>query len=130
MDNDKQQPSGSTSKRKKKNRRRRNKKDEILDFRKKAPSSTITNSRKAKKGKMSLTTSSQDYGGSLALPDKVSQREYESTGQFFRRLDRMVAKAKVEASLEARFDMNLKPSSDADQQNNSKQSDAPPTKKK
>lgn len=57
--------------------------------------------------KLSLATSSKDYGGNLELPEKVKQREYETTGQFFRRLDRLVAKAKVEASMESRFDMNL-----------------------
>lgn len=56
---------------------------------------------------MSLTTSSRDYGSNLGLPDKIEQREFETTGQFFRRLDRLVAKARVEANLEARFDMTL-----------------------
>lgn len=63
---------------------------------------------KSKKGKISLTTGHKDYGCNLGLPEKVSQRDYESTGQFFRRLDRLAAKAKVEASLEARFDMTLR----------------------
>lgn len=40
-------------------------------------------------------------------PKKVKQRKFESTGQYFRRLDRLVAKAKAEASLETRFDVNL-----------------------
>lgn len=71
---------------KKVNRRRRGKKDVILDFRKKAKQPT-------------------DDGQKVA--DKVVQRKFETTGQYFRRLDRLVAKAKVEASLEARFDMTL-----------------------
>lgn len=52
-----------------------------------------------RRGRLSLATNSQDYGGSLGLPDKVVQREHETTGQFFRRLDRLVAKTKVEARL-------------------------------
>lgn len=65
--------------------------------------------RKAKsnRGKLSLSTSNRDYGGNLGLPEKVAQREHETTGQFFRRLDRLAAKAKVEASMESRFDMTL-----------------------
>jgi len=59
------------------------------------------------KGKLSITTSNKDYGGNLGLPDKVKQREFETTGQFFRRLDRLIAKAKVEASMESRFDITL-----------------------
>lgn len=62
---------------------------------------------KARAGKLSISTSSKDYAGNLGLPEKVSQREFESTGQFFRRLDRLVAKAKAEASVESRFDVNL-----------------------
>lgn len=65
---------------------------------------------KSNKGKLSLTTSNKDYGGNLGLPEKVSQREHETTGQFFRRLDRLAAKAKVEASMESRFDMTLRKS--------------------
>lgn len=62
---------------------------------------------RSRSSKLTLTTSNKDYGGKLGLPDQVAQGEFESTGQFFRRLDRLVAKAKVEASLESRFDMNL-----------------------
>lgn len=74
--------------------------DEESDFMKK---SKTRNSR----DKLSLTTSSKDYEGAISLPEKVSQREYETTSQFFRRLDRLAAKAKVEASMESRFDMTL-----------------------
>lgn len=72
--------------------------------------SNFKNKAKSNKGKLSLTTGTRDYGGNLALPEKVSQREHETTGQFFRRLDRLAAKAKVEASLESRFDMTLRKS--------------------
>lgn len=57
--------------------------------------------------KMSIPTNSKDYGGSLNIPEKVEQRKYETTGQFFARLNRMVAKAKVEANMGARFNVNL-----------------------
>lgn len=57
--------------------------------------------------KLNLSTGSKDYDGNVGLPEKVSQRKFESTGQFFRRLDRLVAKARVEANLETRFDMTL-----------------------
>lgn len=73
-----------------------------------APTISISR-RKAKsnRGKLSLSTSNKDYGGNLGLPEKVSQREHETTGQFFRRLDRLAAKAKVEASMESRFDISF-----------------------
>lgn len=61
----------------------------------------------SKPGKLSISTSSKDYAGNLGLPEKVSQREFESTSQFFRRLDRLVAKARAEASVESRFDVDL-----------------------
>ena len=66
-----------------------------------------------KKGKktgdrFTLSTSCKDYEGNLGLPEKVTQRQFESTGQFFGRLNRLVARAKVEANLETRFDMKLK----------------------
>lgn len=67
-----------------------------------------TRRRTKGKGKLSLKTSSKDYDGNLGLPEKVVQREFETTGQFLKRLDRLVAKAKVEASMETRFDMTLK----------------------
>lgn len=57
--------------------------------------------------KMSIPTNSKDYAGSLSIPEKVEQRKYETTGQFFARLNRMVAKAKVEANMGARFNVNL-----------------------
>lgn len=117
----------SKNKKKKLGRRRRGKKDVILDFSKGskrkvvanagadqdkvAPSMTTTSNIKKQarkvKGKLSLTTSSRDYDNQLGLPELVAQREYESTGQFFRRLDRLVAKAKVEASLDERFDTTV-----------------------
>lgn len=109
---------------KKPGRRRRNKKDVILDFSKRVISKSSKQSNtaagavagsskqakkrtKATKEKLSIPTGSKDYEGNIALPDQVAQREFESTGQFFRRLDRLVAKAKVEANMEARFDMTL-----------------------
>lgn len=111
---------------KKKGRRRRGKKDIILDFRKRAkPSKSCLSDQHGsdvgchqgtsdtlrpgasrsvgKRKKMSLATSSKDYGDNLGLPDKVTQRECETTGQFFRRLDRLVAKAKVEAAMDEKF---------------------------
>lgn len=63
--------------------------------------------KRKKDDRLSLRTSSQDYGSNLGLPDKIEQREFETTAQFFRRLDRLVAKARVEANLEARFDMTI-----------------------
>ena len=60
-----------------------------------------------KSNRFALLTGSKDYEGNLGLPEEVAQREYESTGQFFRRLDRLVAKARVEANLESRFDIKL-----------------------
>lgn len=62
---------------------------------------------KKTKGKLALKTGNKDYGGNLGLPEKIVQREFETTGQFFRRLDRLVAKAKVEANLDSRFDTTL-----------------------
>lgn len=101
------------TKTKKPGRRRRNKKDVILDFRKTTrnkrgqgdvapPLDTSKNNgqkeSRRKKGKIVITTGDNE---------RVVQREFETTGQFFRRIDRMVAKARVEANLETRFDMNL-----------------------
>lgn len=60
-----------------------------------------------KKNKLTLATASKDYEGAIGLPENVTQREFESTGQFFRRIDRLIAKAKVEASMESRFDIEL-----------------------
>lgn len=65
-------------------------------------------SRSSKRsGGLTLTTSSKDYDGNLGLPEKITQHDYETTGQFFRRLDRLVAQARVEANMEARFNMTL-----------------------
>lgn len=72
------------------------------------PPEKVKKSKRNKSGhKFTLSTSSKDYGGNLGLPEEITQREYESTGQFFRRLDRLVAKARVEANLETRFDVRL-----------------------
>lgn len=103
-------------KRKKKlGRRRRGKKDVILDFRKHPKQKVIPNAgadvvkvaKGKNKNKLTLTTSSKDYDGQIGLPEKVSQGDFETTGEFFRRIDRMVAKAKVEADLDIRFDTKV-----------------------
>lgn len=52
--------------------------------------------------KLSLKTNSHNDD----MPKKVAQRKYESTGEFMRRLDRMVAKAKAEANINDRFDLD------------------------
>lgn len=74
----------------------------MAEFRKKT-----TSKKGHKSGKIILTTSSKEYDGNLGLPEQIKQREFESTGQFFRRIDRLLAKARVEANLESRFDMTL-----------------------
>ena len=117
------QSASTSSSNKRKGRRRRNKKDIVLDFRKTGKkrndgqADVMTTAefyrresanKKSRKGKISLKTSSRDYDGTLGLPEEITQREFESTGQFFRRLDRLTAKARVEANLETRFDMTLK----------------------
>lgn len=107
-------------KNKKLGRRRRGKKDVILNLSKhpnrvaKAnfgadpPATKVANkTNKAKNKKLTLTTSSKDYDGQLGLPETVAQRDFETTGEFFRRLDRLVAKAKVEANLDERFDTKV-----------------------
>lgn len=70
---------------KKKGRRRRGKKDVILDFRKKPKPSDPTANRPTK---------------------TISKRKYETTGQYLRRLDRLAAKAKLEAAMDDKFDTN------------------------
>lgn len=102
-------------KKKKPGRRRRGKKDVILDFSKRAKSTKqLANEsngqesqQPATRNRISLATSRRDYEGNLGLPDKVVQREFETTGQFFRRLDRLAAKAKVEANIDERYQTNL-----------------------
>ena len=72
-------------------RRRRNKKDVILDLTKRrihrtnAPSDTHPPPQTS----------------------AVKKRKFETTGQYLRRIDRMVAIAKVEANLESRFDVTI-----------------------
>lgn len=88
------------------NRRKRKRKQVILDFSGNKNTDTDKNPKpkpKTKKNTISLTTSFNDYGGAIELPEKVAQRENETVGQFMRRLDRLVAKAKVEASIGSRF---------------------------
>lgn len=89
--------------------------------------------RKRKKqsgdGKMCLSTNSKDYSGAIDLPEKVSQREFETTGQFFRRLDRLVAKAKVEANMGARFDLDSTEKNERDRQRQLQQADKKPGRK-
>lgn len=132
----KSQDEGGKKKRKKKRGRRRGKKDVILNFAKttrqrtsnhgapndrdSSEAASMSNKNesppvdtkqhapiKIGKGKLSLKTSVQDYGGNLNLPANITQREYETTGQFLKRLNRLVAKAKVEANLDDRFDMDI-----------------------
>lgn len=135
MDHDSKSASASThqlnadggntkSKNRKPGRRRRGKKDVILNFSKHriakanfgadpplvktAAAATGHKANKANKNKkLTLTTSSKDYDGQLGLPETVAQRDFETTGEFFRRLDRLVAKAKVEANLDERFDTKV-----------------------
>lgn len=75
----------------------------------KASPDAATNKKRPRRtrGRLSLTTNSKDYAGTLDLPEQVCQRKYESTGQFIARLNRLVTKAKEEASMEAKFDMKL-----------------------
>lgn len=98
----------------KKSTRKRKKPDVILDFsnrvKQKEPQKCdkpLSKNTKKRSNKLSLSTNSNDYGGSVKLPEKLTQGQFETTGQFMRRIDRLAAKAKVEASMEARFDMRL-----------------------
>lgn len=75
------------------NRRRRNKKDVILDFTKRRNGS-----------KMTTETPSEPPRASTNV---IKKGKFETTGQYFRRIDRLVAIAKVEANLETRFDVSI-----------------------
>lgn len=70
--------------------------------------STPIKKKRPKRGtKLTIHTNSKDYGGSLSLPEQISQRKYESTGEFMARINRMVAQAKEQAGIEAKFDTKL-----------------------
>lgn len=94
---------------------KKNKPEVILDFTKRAKpkkgdtaKDIISNTNKnapsrSKRGRMTLTTNFQDYGGSLNVPEQIKQRDGETTGQFLRRIDRLVAVTKVDANMQERF---------------------------
>lgn len=97
MDKSKEHKPESEKKRKKKpGRRRRNKKDVILDLRKDKRVGRVDDDNEPTKSDKRVSDE-----------QTVKKRKSETTGQYFRRLERMVAKAKVEANLETRFDVKI-----------------------
>lgn len=96
-------PASAEQKTKKRNnnRRRRNKQDVVLDFSGKRRG-------EAQAEVMSVKEFHKKERRKAKRPaDQIRQRQFETTGQFFRRLDRLIASAKEEANLEARFDITL-----------------------
>jgi phosphatidate phosphatase PAH1 len=82
------------------NRRRRNKKDVILD---------LTKRRRGAANRTDPLEAQEQQQQKQQKPASVAvkRRKFETMGQYMRRIDRMVAIAKVEANLESRFDITL-----------------------